>query len=124
MWRGLRPMCRGIVSEEYYRSAGWRGTWELDGGGALMNQSIHAIDLLLWLAGDWDEVSARCSNALHKNLEVEDTAMAWIKFASGATGVIQGSTACYPGELKRVELKGSSTGSATLVDDMTDVVEF
>ena len=110
-------------SEEYYQSAGWRGTWDLDGGGALMNQSIHAIDLLLWLAGDWDEVSARCSNALHTNLEVEDTAMAWVKFKSGATGVIQGSTACYPGELKRVELKGS-TGSATLVDDMPTLWEF
>ena len=110
-------------SEQYYRSAGWRGTWNLDGGGALMNQSIHAIDLLLWLAGDWDEVSARCTNALHSNLEVEDTAMAWIKFTNGATGVIQGSTACYPGELKRVELKGS-TGSATLVDDMPTLWNF
>ncbi len=110
-------------SEEYYASAGWRGTWELDGGGALMNQSIHAIDLLLWLAGDWDEVSARCSNSLHRDLEVEDTAMAWIKFKSGATGVIQGSTACYPGELKRIELKGS-TGSATLVDDRPTLWEF
>ncbi len=110
-------------SEDYYQSAGWRGTWELDGGGALMNQSIHAIDLLLWLVGDWDEVSARCSNALHKNLEVEDTAMAWVKFANGASGVIQGSTACYPGELKRVELKGS-TGSATLVDDRPTLWDF
>ena len=110
-------------SEEYYQSAGWRGTWDLDGGGALMNQSIHAIDLLLWLAGDWDEVSARCTNALHKELEVEDTAMAWVKFKNGATGVIQGSTACYPGELKRVELKGS-TGSATLVDDMPTLWDF
>ena len=110
-------------SEEYYQSAGWRGTWDLDGGGALMNQSIHAVDLLLWLAGDWDEVSARCGNVLHKGLEVEDTAMAWVKFKSGALGVIQGSTACYPGELKRVELKGS-TGSATLVDDMPTLWQF
>ena len=110
-------------SEEYYASAGWRGTWQLDGGGALMNQSIHAIDLLLWLAGDWDEVSARCTNALHQNLEVEDTAMAWVQFANGATGVIQGSTACFPGEPKRLELKGS-TGSATLVDDMPTLWKF
>lgn len=110
-------------SEEYYQSAGWRGTWDLDGGGALMNQSIHAIDLVLWLAGEWEEVSARCGNVLHQGLEVEDTAMAWVKFKSGALGVIQGSTACYPGELKRVELKGS-TGSATLVDDMPTLWEF
>ena len=110
-------------SEEYYQSAGWRGTWDLDGGGALMNQSIHAIDMILWLAGDWEEVSARCTNILHKGLEVEDTAMAWVKFKSGAMGVIQGSTACYPGEPKRVELKGS-TGSATLVDDMPTLWQF
>ena len=110
-------------SEEYYRSAGWRGTWELDGGGALMNQSIHAIDMILWLAGDWEEVSARCTNVLHQGLEVEDTAMAWVKFQNGALGVVQGSTACYPGEPKRVELKGS-TGSATLVDDMPTLWQF
>jgi len=110
-------------SEDYYRSAGWRGTWELDGGGALMNQSIHAIDIILWLAGEWEEVSARCTNALHKGLEVEDTAMAWVNFRSGATGVIQGSTACFPGEPKRVELKGS-TGSATLVDDRPTLWQF
>ena len=108
---------------DYYASASWRGTWNLDGGGALMNQSIHAIDLLLWLAGDWHEVSARCSNALHAGIEVEDTAMAWIKFVNGATGVVQGSTACYPGEPKRVELKGSS-GSATLVDDRPTLWDF
>ena len=114
------PWFRGA---EYYASAGWRGTWDLDGGGALMNQSIHAIDMILWLAGDWDEVSARCSNALHHNLEVEDTAMAWVKFVNGALGVIQGSTACYPGEPRRVELKGSS-GSATLVDDRPMLWEF
>jgi UDP-N-acetyl-2-amino-2-deoxyglucuronate dehydrogenase len=101
---------------EYYASAGWRGTWELDGGGALMNQSIHAIDLLLHLAGEVEEVSARCTNVLHADLEVEDTAMAWLKFKNGALGVVQGSTACFPGESRRVELKGTQ-GSATLEDD-------
>ena len=110
-------------TEAYYKSAGWRGTWDLDGGGALMNQSIHAIDLLLHLAGEVEEVSARCTRALHKELEVEDTAMAWVRFKNGALGVIQGSTACYPGELKRVELKGS-TGSATLVDDRPTLWQF
>lgn len=110
-------------SESYYQSAGWRGTWELDGGGALMNQSIHAIDLLLHLAGGVEEVSARCTRALHQSLEVEDTAMAWLRFKSGALGVIQGATACFPGEAKRVELKGS-TGSATLVDDRPTLWQF
>lgn len=110
-------------SEAYYASAGWRGTWNLDGGGALMNQSIHAIDMLLWLAGEVEEVSARCGNVLHKGLEVEDTAMAWLEFKSGALGVVQGSTACFPGEPKRVELKGS-TGGATLLDDMPTLWQF
>lgn len=110
-------------SKEYYASAGWRGTWELDGGGALMNQSIHAIDLLLWLAGEVEEVSARCGTALHNEIEVEDNAVAWLKFKNGGFGVIQGSTACYPGESKRVEIKGT-TGSATLVDDMPTFWQF
>jgi UDP-N-acetyl-2-amino-2-deoxyglucuronate dehydrogenase len=110
-------------SQEYYASAGWRGTWNLDGGGALMNQSIHAIDLLLWLAGDVTEVSARCGTALHNNIEVEDNAVAWLSFQNGAFGVVQGSTACYPGESKRIEIKGSA-GSATLVDDMPTFWQF
>jgi len=110
-------------SAAYYESAGWRGTWALDGGGALMNQSIHAVDLLLHLAGEVEEVSARCTRALHQNLEVEDTAMAWLRFQSGALGVIQGSTACFPGEAKRVELKGSK-GSATLTDDRPTLWQF
>ena len=109
--------------EKYYASAGWRGTWELDGGGALMNQSIHAIDLLLWVAGEVAEVSARVGNLWHKNLEVEDSAMAWLQFKNGALGVIQGSTACFPGESKRLEFKGS-TGSATLVDDRPTLWQF
>ena len=107
----------------YYASAGWRGTWELDGGGALMNQSIHAIDLLLHLAGEVDEVSGRVANVLHKDLEVEDTAMAWIRFKNGALGVVQGSTACFPGESRRVELKGTK-GSATLIDDRVTLWQF
>jgi len=110
-------------SDAYYQSAGWRGTWALDGGGALMNQSIHAVDLLLYLAGQVEEVSARCTRAMHQNIEVEDTAMAWLSFKSGALGVIQGSTACFPGEPKRIEIKGSS-GSATLTDDRPTFWQF
>ncbi|HEX8466136.1 MAG TPA: Gfo/Idh/MocA family oxidoreductase [Abditibacterium sp.] len=110
-------------SAEYYASAGWRGTWNLDGGGALMNQSIHAIDLLLWVAGEVAEVSAKCGNILHEGIEVEDNAVAWLHFKSGALGVIQGSTTCFPGEPKRVEIKGT-TGSATLVDDMPTFWQF
>ncbi len=110
-------------TDSYYKSAGWRGTWDLDGGGALMNQSIHAVDLLLHVAGEVEEVSARTTRAWHEGLEVEDTAMAWLRFKNGALGVVQGSTACFPGELKRVEVKGS-TGSATLVDDRPTLWQF
>ena len=110
-------------SKEYYASAGWRGTWELDGGGALMNQGVHAVDLLLWLAGDVTEVSARCQTRVHEYIEVEDNATAWLQFAHGGLGVIQGSTCCHPGETKRVELKGEK-GSVTLADDMPVFWQF
>jgi predicted dehydrogenase len=77
---------------EYYKSAKWRGTWALDGGGVLMNQGIHGIDLLLWIAGDVDSVFAYCEAFSH-DIQVEDTAVAVIKFRSGAFGVIEASTA-------------------------------
>lgn len=109
-------------SKEYYASAGWRGTWALDGGGALMNQGIHAIDLLLWIAGDVFEVSARCDTRLHP-IEVEDNAVAWLRFKNGSLGVVQGSTACYPGESKRVEIKGER-GSVSLIDDVPAFWQF
>jgi len=109
-------------SNEYYASAGWRGTWELDGGGALMNQGIHAIDLLLWLAGDVTEVSARCQTLI-RPIEVEDNAVAWLQFANGGIGCIQGSTACYPGESRRIEIKGER-GSVTLIDDVPTFWDF
>jgi UDP-N-acetyl-2-amino-2-deoxyglucuronate dehydrogenase len=109
-------------SAEYYAGAGWRGTWTLDGGGALMNQGIHAIDLLLWLAGEVTQVSGKVQTRLH-DIEVEDNAVAWLQFANGGLGVIQGSTACYPGESKRVEIKGEK-GSVTLVDDTPVLWDF
>lgn len=107
---------------QYYKEVSWRGTWDLDGGGALMNQGIHAIDLLLWLAGDVIEVSARCQTRA-REIEVEDNAVAWLRFESGALGLVQASTVCYPGERKRVEIKGER-GSVTLVDDMPVLWQF
>ena len=84
-------------SQAYYDSAGWRGTWALDGGGALMNQGVHGIDLLLWVMGDADTVYAK-STALVRDIEVEDTAVALVTYKSGAYGVIEGTTSCNPGE--------------------------
>ena len=88
-----------------YYDVGWRGTWALDGGGALMNQSIHSIDLLRWLAGPVTSVFARTATRGHA-METEDTASALLEFRSGALGVIQGSTNCWPGHPARIELNG------------------
>src|SRR5690348_11467249 len=67
-------------SQEYYDSGGWRGTWGLDGGGALMNQAIHNVDLLYWLMGDVDSVQALTATLVHERIEVEDTAVAALRF--------------------------------------------
>lgn len=88
-----------------YYDGNWRGTWELDGGGALMNQSIHNIDLLQYLAGPVKTVFGRTATLAHE-METEDTASAVLSFASGALGVIQGATSCWPGDPARVELHG------------------
>ena len=96
-------------SPEYYKSADWRATWELDGGGALMNQGIHGIDLLTWFAGDVESVFARCATMV-RDIEVEDTAVISLKFKNGAFGVIEGTTSVYPAQDTRFEIhceKGS-----------------
>ena len=91
---------------EYYRNAPWRGTPALDGGGALMNQGIHTVDLLLWLLGDVTQVQARAATTLHA-IDVEDTLVATLTFASGALGTLQATTAAYPGYPRRVEITGT-----------------
>ncbi len=102
-------------SQEYYDSAGWRGTWAVDGGGALMNQSIHLVDLLLYFAGSPSEVNAYTGTLTH-NIEVEDTACASVRFKNGAMGVIEASTSCAPGFPRKLELSGEK-GSVTLEGD-------
>ena len=103
-------------SQEYYDNGGWRGTWALDGGGALMNQSIHAIDLLQWLMGPVSRVFAFTETLGHERIEVEDTGVAALRFVNGALGVVEGSTAVHPGFLKRVEISGTQ-GSAVLEEE-------
>jgi len=92
-------------SQAYYDSAGWRGTWQFDGGGALMNQGVHGIDLLLWIMGDVESVFGRTAPLL-REIEVEDTAVAALKFKSGAFGVIEGTTSSNPGEESMLALHG------------------
>ncbi len=100
-------------SREYYEAASWRGTLALDGGGALINQSIHTIDLLLYLAGPVSSVFAFADKKLHPYIEAEDTAVAVLKFRNGALGVAEGTTSIYPGFSRRVEIHGEK-GSVIL----------
>jgi len=91
---------------EYYTGSPWRGTRALDGGGALMNQGIHTVDLLLWLFGPVARVSALARTAMHR-IEVEDTLVATLEFANGALGTLEVTTAAYPGLARRMELTGT-----------------
>src|SRR5205823_3987489 len=98
---------------EYYGESRWRGTWKFDGGGVLMNQAIHTLDTMLWLFGPVRRVSGRVATRLHR-IEVEDTASAALEFENGALGVIEASTASYPGLPRRIEATGTA---ATLVHE-------
>lgn len=91
----------------YYDNASWKGTLALDGGGALMNQGIHGIDLLQWLMGDVESVCAAADTLAHENIAVEDTAVAVLRFRSGAMGVIEGATSVYPDIPQRLEIHGT-----------------
>ena len=100
---------------EYYGASKWRGTRALDGGGALMNQGIHTVDLLLWLLGPVRRVFARTATALHA-IEVEDIAVAVLEFESGALATLEATTAAFPGYPRRIELSGTD-GTAIVEDD-------
>jgi len=106
-------------TQEYYDSGGWRGTWDLDGGGALMNQAIHNVDLLYWLMGDVESVQAMTATLAHERIEVEDTAVAALRFKNGALGVIEAATSAYPGLLKRTEIHGNKGSARVEQDDVT-----
>lgn len=110
-------------SQEYYDSAAWRGTWDFDGGGVLMNQGIHYIDMLQFLVGSVAEVTGYCGTFGHTGLEVEDTASAAVKFKSGALGVIEGTTCAYPGLVSRIDIYGTE-GSAVIENEVLTVVKL
>src|SRR5258708_13012610 len=86
--------------------AGWRGTWKVGGGGALMNQGVHYVDLLQWVMGPVENVFARSRTSAHERIEVEDIAVAVLSFTNGAVGVIERTTAAYPGLIERLEITG------------------
>jgi predicted dehydrogenase len=103
-------------SQAYYDSGAWRGTWAMDGGGAVMNQGVHTVDLLLWFLGRPVEISAKTALLAHDGVEVEDTAVATVTFESGALAVLHATTAAYPGLTVRLQLMGSK-GSAVIDGD-------
>lgn len=110
------PWWRG---QAYYDSADWRGTWRLDGGGALMNQGVHTVDLLVWLLGRPAEVFAYTTRLAHRGIEVEDVAVAVLRFPSGALATLHATTAGHPGLGVRLQLQGTR-GSAVIHDDQLE----
>jgi predicted dehydrogenase len=105
-------------TQQYYDSGGWRGTWKLDGGGAYMNQAIHNVDLLQWFMGPVAEIAGFTGTLAHQRIEVEDVGVAALKFKNGALGVIEASTAAFPGLLKRTEIHGSQGSVIVEQDDI------
>jgi hypothetical protein len=103
-------------SQQYYDEGGWKGTQALDGGGALMNQAIHNVDLLLWMMGPVESVAAFTGTLAHDRIEVEDTAVASIRFKNGALGVIQATTSVWPGLSKTIAIHGDK-GSVEIEQD-------
>jgi UDP-N-acetyl-2-amino-2-deoxyglucuronate dehydrogenase len=110
-------------TQEYYASGGWRGTMRYDGGGALMNQGIHGVDLLQWLMGGVESVASFTATRAHTGIEVEDVAVASLRFRSGALGVIEGTTGAWPGTKIRVEISGSD-GSVVMEDESFQTWQF
>lgn len=102
-------------SPEYYATAKWRGTWKLDGGGALMNQGIHGIDVLQYLVGGVKSVIGSCKT-LARDIEVEDTANVLVEYKNGALGTIQGTTSVNPGYPRIIEISGTN-GTIVMQED-------
>jgi UDP-N-acetyl-2-amino-2-deoxyglucuronate dehydrogenase len=119
---GLGRLTSGIASidwwrgQSYYDSGDWRGTWKLDGGGALMNQGVHTVDLLVAALGTPVEVFAYTSRAAHERIDVEDIAVGVVKFDGGALGMLHASTAAFPGLSARLQVHGDR-GSAVIDND-------
>ncbi len=105
-------------SQDYYDSGEWRGTWALDGGGAVMNQGVHTVDLLVWMLGRPVEISAQTGLVAHERIEVEDVAVATIRFESGALAVVHATTAAYPGDLQGSLDKGNQAAGLLPDDQM------
>ena len=102
------------------RAAG-KGTQALDGGGALMNQAIHNVDLLSWMMGPVTHISGFTATLAHERIEVEDTAVACLRFANGALGIIEATTSVHPGLPKTIAVHGDH---GTVVIEQDDVLRW
>lgn len=111
-----RAAVKWFRDQEYYRSSNWRGTLNLDGGGAVINQAVHTLDLLTWLLGEAEAVSAYKGTFTHENIEAEDNAVAIIRFKSGLLSVFEASTSIVPAQPRKIEIHGT-TGTVVLTDD-------
>jgi predicted dehydrogenase len=109
-------------SQQYYDSGDWRGTWALDGGGALMNQGVHYVDQLRWAMGKPKTVVARMATLGHK-MECEDVVTSMIEFESGALGSLTATTCAYPGYETRLEVYGMG-GSVRIVNNDIEIARF
>jgi UDP-N-acetyl-2-amino-2-deoxyglucuronate dehydrogenase len=107
----------GWRDKAYYDSDEWRGSWKLEGGGVLVNQSPHQLDIMLWFMGDIGEVYGIWRNLNHPYIEVEDTALAIIKFRSGAIGNILVSNSQKPGIHGKVHVHGENGSSVGVQTD-------
>ncbi|OGS22396.1 MAG: hypothetical protein A2252_02300 [Elusimicrobia bacterium RIFOXYA2_FULL_39_19] len=107
---------------DYYKKSNWKGTKKGDGGGALMNQGIHGIDLLQWLIGSVKSIQG-LTGALRHDIEVEDTAVALLEFKNGAFGVIEGTTSVYPDLSQKIEIHGTN-GTLILKGGEWPTIEF
>ncbi len=113
--------CKWWRPQSYYDEGGWKGTRALDGGGALMNQAIHNVDLLLWMMGSPRQVCGFTATLAHERIEVEDAAVACLRFASGALGVIEATTSAHPGSPKTIAVHGDR---GTAVIEQEDVLRW
>ncbi|MSR33055.1 MAG: Gfo/Idh/MocA family oxidoreductase [Gemmataceae bacterium] len=113
--------CKWWRTQAYYDEGGWKGTKALDGGGALMNQAIHNVDLLLWMMGPVTHITGFTATLAHERIEVEDTAVACLRFANGALGVIQATTSVHPGLPKTLGIHGDK---GTVVIEQEDILRW
>jgi UDP-N-acetyl-2-amino-2-deoxyglucuronate dehydrogenase len=110
-------------TQGYYDSGDWRGTWAMDGGGALMNQGVHTVDLLQWLTGGVATLYAQTRTAAHERIEVEDVAVAALTFHNGAVGTLTATTAAWDGFPVRIDIYGTE-GTAIIEGDRLKTLRF